>query len=82
MMRLCNLIPTAAKLQLYKAAILPHMIYCSTVCHYCRGSDARKLERVQERGIMCGILRLEMTLSKQLLREQNYPPYLIEDCKT
>lgn len=51
MIRLCNLIPTTAKLQLYKAAVLPYLTYCSTVWHFCRGSDARKLEHVQERGL-------------------------------
>ena len=51
LMRLRNLIPTTAKLQLFKAAILPYLTYCCTVWHYCRGSDARKLEHVQERGL-------------------------------
>ena len=51
LMRLRNLIPTIAKLQLFKAAILPYLTYCCTVWHYCRGSDARKLEHVQERGL-------------------------------
>ena len=50
-MRLRNLIPTTAKLQLFKAAFLPYLTYCCTVWHYCRGSDARKLEHVQERGL-------------------------------
>jgi hypothetical protein len=36
-MRLRNMIPTAAKLQLYKAAILPYLTYCSMIWHYCRG---------------------------------------------
>ncbi len=35
-MRLRNMIPTAAKLQLYKAAILPYLTYCSVIWHYCR----------------------------------------------
>ena len=44
-----KLIPTYAKLQLYKAAILPHLAYCSTtIWHFCRASDKRKLERVKE----------------------------------
>ena len=44
-----KLIPTYAKLQLYKAAILPHLTYCSTtIWHFCRASDKRKLERVKE----------------------------------
>lgn len=51
LMRLRNLIPTRAKLQLYKSAILPYLTYCHTVWHFCRQSDARKLERVQERAL-------------------------------
>ena len=50
-MRLKNLISTMAKLQLYKAAILPHLIYCHLVWHFCRTSDTRRLERIQERGL-------------------------------
>ena len=50
-MRLKNLIPTEAKLQLYKAAILPHLTYCHLTWHFCKASDRRKLERVQERGL-------------------------------
>ena len=47
--RLKKVIPTYAKLQLYKAAILPHLTYCSTtIWHFCRASDKRKLERVKE----------------------------------
>lgn len=33
--RLRKLIPTYAKLQLYKAAILPHLTYCSIIWHFC-----------------------------------------------
>ena len=40
-MKLKNLISTMAKLQLYKAAILPHLIYCHLVWHFCRASDTR-----------------------------------------
>ena len=44
-----ELIPTHAKLQLYKAAILPHLTYCSTtIWHFCRASEKRKLGRVKE----------------------------------
>ena len=49
-MRLRNLIPAEAKLHLFKAAILPHLTYCHLVWHFCRASDTRRLERVQERG--------------------------------
>ena len=49
--RLRKLIPTHAKLQLYKAAILPHLTYCSTIWHFCRASNKRKVERLQERAL-------------------------------
>ena len=43
-----KMIPTETKVQLYKAAILPFLTYCPTVWHFCKASDTRKLERVQE----------------------------------
>lgn len=49
--RLRKLIPTHAKLLLYKAAILPHLTYCSIIWHFCRASDKRKVERLQERAL-------------------------------
>ena len=49
--RLRHLIPQKAKLQLFKGAILSHFTYCSTVWNFCRASDSRKLERVQERAL-------------------------------
>ena len=45
------MIPTRAKLQFYKAAILPYLTYSHTVWHFCCASDKRKLERVQERAL-------------------------------
>ena len=51
LMRLRNMIPTDTKLQLFKAAILPYLTYCHLVWHFCRASDARKLERIQERAL-------------------------------
>ena len=50
-MRSRNLIPTEAKLHLYKAAILLHLTYCHLVWHCCRASDTRRLERLLERGL-------------------------------
>ena len=38
-------------MQLFKAATLPHLMYCRTVWHFCTASDSRKLERVQGRGL-------------------------------
>ena len=49
LMRLKNLIPTEAKLQLCKAAILSHLTYCHLTWHFCKASDRRKLERIQGR---------------------------------
>ena len=51
LIRLKNLIPTATKLQLYKAAILPHQAHCHFSQHFCRESDRRKLEHIQDRGL-------------------------------
>ena len=47
--RLRNLISSKNKLQLYLTAILPHLTYCQTVWHFCKQSEKRKLERLQER---------------------------------
>ena len=47
--RLRFMIPREAKLQLYKSAILPNLTYCHLMWHFCKASDARKLERAQER---------------------------------
>ena len=46
LIRLRNLIPTDAKLQLFKAAILPYLTYCHLIWHFCKSSDSRRLERV------------------------------------
>ena len=50
-LRLRSLFPTSAKLHIVKFAVLPHLTYCQTVWHFCRFSDARKLERIQERAL-------------------------------
>ena len=75
-----NLIPTEAKLQLYKSAILPHLTYCHLVWHFCRASDTRKLERVQERG-MSAVFRDNQSSYNQLLERAKLPTLQIGDCK-
>ena len=45
------MIPTDTKLKLFKAAILPYLTYSHLVWHFCRASDTRKLERIQERAL-------------------------------
>ena len=49
--RLRNLIPTTAKLTIYKTAVMPHFTYCSLVWHFCKASDRRKQDRINERGL-------------------------------
>ena len=48
--RLRNLIPTEANC-LHKTSILPYLTYCHLIWHFCKASDARKVERVQERDL-------------------------------
>ena len=50
-MRFKNLIPTEAKLRIFKVFTLPQITYCQIVWHHCRSSDERKLERLQERAL-------------------------------
>ena len=47
-MRLGNWIPVAAKLAIYKTSILPHLMHCQLLWHFCKSSDSRKVERIQE----------------------------------
>ena len=68
LLRLRNIIPTDAKLQLYKAAILPNFTYCHTVWHFCRASDSRKLERLQERALRA-VYNNKSATYEQLLAE-------------
>ena len=50
--RLRNLITTkATELVIYKPAIMRYLTYCHLVWHFCKVSDARKVERIQERAL-------------------------------
>ena len=56
-MRLKKLIPTNAKLTLYKSAILPCLTYCHDLTwHRCTACNKRKLERIQERALRAPFL--------------------------
>ena len=70
--RLRKIIPTHGKLQLYKAAILPHLTYCSTIWHFCRASDKRKLKdyRRQPLGV---VFNNESVFYNELLRLAELP---------
>ena len=67
-----NLIPTEAKLYLYKAAIILHLTYCLLVWHFCRASDTRRLERVQERG-PSDVFKDKLSSYQQLLEKAKIP---------
>ena len=71
-MRLRNLIPTEAKLNLFKAAILPHLTYCHLVGHFCRASDTPRLERVQGRGLRA-VFKDKQSSYQQLLVKAKLP---------
>ena len=49
--RLRNLIACKATLPLYKSFIIPYLTYCHLTWHFCKSSDKRKLERIQERAL-------------------------------
>ena len=72
MRRLRNLIPTVAKLQLYKWAILPHFTYCRLLWHFCRSSDSRRLERLQKQGLRA-VFRDTRLNDQQLIHKANLP---------
>ena len=55
-MRLKKLIPTNAKLTLYKSAILPYLSYCHLTWHLCTACNKRKLESMQERALRARFL--------------------------
>ena len=74
-MRLRNLIPTKAKLMLFKSAVLPYLTYCHLVWHFCRCSDGRKLERLQERGLRA-VYRDKHASYQQLLQRAELPTLL------
>ena len=72
-MRLRNLIPSRAKLELYKSsAILAHFTYCHTVWDFCKASDKRQLEWVQERALRA-IFNSKSDSYKELLLKAKHP---------
>ena len=72
LLRLRNPIPTSAKLHIIKFAVIPHLTYCQTVWHFCRSSDATKLERIQERALRAVYFDNKSTYD-ELLHGANVP---------
>ena len=66
------MIPIDAKMLLYRAAILPHLTYCHTIWNFCRSSDSRKLERIQERTLRA-TYNTKTELYKNLLSKAKLP---------
>ena len=79
-MRLKNLIPTEANLQLYKAAILLHLTYCHITWHFCKASDRRKLDHIQEGGIM--VYKDKLSSYEKLLAKADIPSLYKDDYRT
>jgi len=74
-MRLKNLIPTKAKLILFKSAVLLYLTYCHLVWYFCRCSNGRNLERLQERGLRV-VYRDKHASYPQLLKRAELPMLL------
>ena len=74
-MRLKNLIPTNAKLQLFKSSILPNLTYCYLTWHFCKASDTRRLEQIQERGLRA-IFEDTLSTYQELLDRAKLPTLL------
>ena len=75
LMRLRNLIPMKSKLILFKSAILPFLTYCHLVWHFCKASDTRKLERLQQRGLGA-VFKDNNSTYEQLLEKADLPTLL------
>ena len=74
--RLRKMIGCEAKLQLYRTAILPHLTYCHIVRHFCKQSDRRKLERVQERALRV-VFNTKTESYEELLNRASLPSLYI-----
>ena len=81
LMRLKNLIPTEAKLQLYKAAILPHLTYCHLTWHFCKASDRRNLS-VYKKEDSGRVLRINFLATRNYWQKQTYHRYTTDDYRT
>ena len=75
LMRLRYLIPRKFKLILFKSAILPFLTYYHLVWHFCKASDTRKRERLQERGLRA-VFKHNNSSYEQLLEKADLPTLL------
>ena len=59
-------------MNIYKSSILPLLTYCHAVWHFCKASDTRKIERVQERALRA-IYRTKNEDYETLLKRARLP---------
>jgi len=71
-MRLRNLIPSQAKLILYKTAIMPYLTYCHLVWNFCKSSDGRKIERSEARALRA-VFKTTTETYEELLKHAKLP---------
>ena len=72
LLRLRNLIPWYVKLQLYKSNLLPHLTYCDIVWHFCKSSDKKKVERIQEHALRA-VFKSKSETYNELLTKAGLP---------
>ena len=70
--RFRSILATTLKMTTYKTSILPHVTYCSTVWHFAKSSDLRKIERIREKAMR--IIYCDKSSNyEKLLRKANLP---------
>ena len=68
MSRFRNIMPSNAKLTIYKSAILSHLTYCSIVWHFCKVADKGKIERLQEKALRVVFCDKSMPYAQLLIK--------------
>ena len=64
MLQLKKLVTKMTLAKLYKAVILPHFQYCSSVWHFCGAQNAEKLENLDKRILRFILGDFESTYNK------------------
>ena len=82
LVRLRNLIPCNANLMLYKTSILSYLTYCHLVWKFCKSSDSRKIERIEERALRT-VYKSQTETYEELLTSAKLPTLCVTGvCKT
>ena len=72
MLRFRKLILKEILFKLYKAYILPHFYYCSSVWHFCGARDADKLEALNKRILRFILGDYSSSIQRSSLKSQLY----------